>query len=171
MTDHDPTNGSSSIEKQTENNQLDTLRSIQSLNDRLLVFGGFAEDSWTDQRPTRPHGDIDVVTMRHDSASVLEELERQGWVANPAEMAGKIYKYVCKNPKGVSMDIVVLDAHEDGTGSVDVDDRGTIHTMQFEADDLQFDTSSICGIEVKTVNPSLQMKARCNLSQFSRHGG
>ena len=117
-----------------------------SLGVELWLDGGWAVDAWLGGQ-TRPHADVDIVIESKDLTTLVDALQRRGYVDVPRDDT-RPWNFVLGDSDGHEVDFHVIDLAEDGTGIYGPPEV----EFRFPADSLTA-TTELCGRPVRAIPP------------------
>ena len=128
---------------------------LASLEPRLFVFGGIAEDAVLDGSITRPHGDGDVLVSRATLERHLEQLGALGFIDFEVlfESAPGVPLVLGASNSGLNVELGVFDALEPGSASFVLPGRAGAVRITLPPGTLTFPLASIDGVPIRTISP------------------
>lgn len=152
------------------NRQLETIAAINQRELPVLMFGGFAEDAWLHNEPSREHADLDYLGFREDVPVILSELEELGFEqVDVEEGKDEPQKYVLRHGP-VSVDIVPIEHKQEESGAyIDVrnyDDN--VYRVELPGEVLDYPEQQLGDTSVRTTAPAMQVLTRRFFSETER---
>ena len=134
---------------------LPLVEQLASLEPRLFVFGGIAEDAVLDGTITRPHGDVDVLVARAALERHLAQLDALGFTDFDVlfESPPGLPLVLGATNRGLNLELGVFDELEPGSASFVLPAQAGAVRITLPPDTLTFPVTSIDGLPIRTISP------------------